>query len=58
MAEQVFSLLFRTEDVQLVADRLAGDTWQFLHCQPFQMGLEDLERAHIGGEANTREKII
>ncbi len=58
MAEPIFTPLFRAEDVQLIADRLAGDTWQFLHSQPFQKGLEDLHRAHIRGEANTREKII
>ena len=58
MAEQEFASLFRAEDVQIIADRLAGENWQFLHSKQFLKGLEDLERKHIGGEANTYEKIV
>jgi hypothetical protein len=58
MAEQDFTPLFRAEDVQLLADRLSGETWQVLHSPPFQRGLEDLQRGRVGGEANTREKIV
>ena len=44
--------------MQLIADRLPGETWQVLHSPSFQRGLKDLDQCPHWGEANTCEKIV
>lgn len=58
MPEPNLSKLFRTQDVQAVADRLGDGRWHALQHPSFRKAMEDLDRNRIGGEANTREKII
>jgi adenine-specific DNA-methyltransferase len=59
MKESDLIPLFRSTDVQLIADRLSSQAnWHFPHTKPFQKGLQDIEQKRVGGEANTCEKII
>lgn len=50
--------LFHSQHVQAIADRLEHANWDYLQSKVFQRGLKDIERKHLTGEANTREKVI
>jgi len=41
-----------------MANRFSNGKWQFLASPSFEQAIEDLDRGRIGGEANTREKIV